>query len=71
MKNMYKYFVVLFLPFAFSLPVHASSNDPWTWEEVRFGGIVEQGLDNSCGLASLLTIMRSHFVHQEQFLLSK
>lgn len=28
---------------------------------MRFGGIVEQGLDNSCGLASLLTITRTHF----------
>lgn len=41
------------------VPVYAS--DAYTWDEVRFGGIVEQGLDNSCGLASLLTIMRTQF----------
>jgi predicted double-glycine peptidase len=45
----------------FSATARASPDEPSTWEEVRFGGIVEQGLDNSCGLASLLTIIRTHF----------
>jgi uncharacterized protein len=45
----------------YAFPLHALSDEPKTWEEVRFGGIVEQGLDNSCGFASLLTIMRTHF----------
>ena len=39
----------------------AVPTDPWTWDEVRFGGVVEQGFDNSCGLASLLTIMKMQF----------
>lgn len=48
--------------FLLSLPfVPAYGSDAYTWDEVRFGGIVEQGLDNSCGLASLLTIMRTQF----------
>lgn len=50
---------VLFLLCSAFVPVYAS--DAYTWDEVRFGGIVEQGLDNSCGLASLLTIMRTQF----------
>ncbi|MDO8603816.1 MAG: cysteine peptidase family C39 domain-containing protein [bacterium] len=57
-----------------SSPTRASPDAPWTWEEVRFGGIMEQGLDNSCGLASLLTIMRTHFGDErfdEQSLLKK
>lgn len=60
MKHIHRYVFVLFL---FPLPIisNASEKDPWTWDEVRFGGIVEQGLDNSCGLASLLTIMQTHF----------
>lgn len=32
-----------------------------TWDEERWGEIEAQRLDNSCGLASLLTIMRHHF----------
>lgn len=53
--------IVLLVLFAVTLPARASPDASWTWEEVRFGGIVEQGLDNSCGFASLLTIMRTHF----------
>lgn len=34
---------------------------PATWEEVRWGGIVRQELDNSCSIASLVTVMREHF----------
>lgn len=64
----------LFALFFFSVFVRASPDEPSTWEEVRFGGIVEQGLDNSCGLASLLTIMRTHFGderYDESLLLKK
>jgi predicted double-glycine peptidase len=32
-----------------------------TWDEERYGEIEPQQLDNSCGLASLLTIMRYQF----------
>lgn len=35
--------------------------DALTWDDVRYGGVVEQGLDNSCGLAALLTLMRYTF----------
>lgn len=34
---------------------------PATWHEARWGGVTTQELDNSCGLASLVTIMRFHF----------
>lgn len=61
MRKVLSLLLVLFVSFAFSISARASPDDPWTWEEVRFGGIVEQGLDNSCGLGSLLTIMRTHF----------
>lgn len=54
--------LILFLVFfTFSHHAYAALDEPWTWDEVRFGGIVEQGLDNSCGFASLLTIMQTHF----------
>jgi uncharacterized protein len=53
--------VILLVAFVLCAPIVASADDQWTWDEVRFGSIVEQGFDNSCGLASLLTIMRSHF----------
>jgi predicted double-glycine peptidase len=39
----------------------AAADDAWTWEEVRYGGLMTQQLDNSCGLAAMLTIMRTHF----------
>jgi predicted double-glycine peptidase len=32
-----------------------------TWYEERWGGVVQQELDSSCGLGSLLTVMRYHF----------
>lgn len=32
-----------------------------TWDEERWGEIEQQQLDSSCGLASLLTIMRHHY----------
>lgn len=32
-----------------------------TWDEERWGEVEQQALDNSCGLSSLLTIMRHHF----------
>lgn len=35
--------------------------DRATWDEERWGEIVPQELDNSCGFSSLLTIMRYHF----------
>jgi len=54
-------FMTLLVPLFLSLSVYASTDDPKTWDEVRFGGIVEQELDNSCSLASLLTVMRTHF----------
>ncbi|MDO8572779.1 MAG: cysteine peptidase family C39 domain-containing protein [bacterium] len=60
MKKPIRFFWILFL-FIFFVPTYASDDDAHTWDEVRFGGITEQGLDNSCGLASLLTIMRTHF----------
>ncbi len=65
---------LLLVLFAFGTSAEAATDDPWTWEEVRFGGIVEQGLDNSCGLGSLLTIMRTHFGderYDEQTLIMK
>ncbi|MEK7538413.1 MAG: cysteine peptidase family C39 domain-containing protein [Patescibacteria group bacterium] len=61
MKNTLPHVLLFVFSFLFSIPTYASSDEPWTWDEVRFGGIVEQGLDNSCGIASLLTIMRMHF----------
>lgn len=45
----------------FSSFAHSASDDVWTWEEARYGGIVTQELDNSCGLAAVATIMRTHF----------
>jgi len=44
-----------------------------TWDEVRYGRIIQQELDNSCGLAALLTIMHFYFgdtQHSERSLLS-
>lgn len=32
-----------------------------TWDEERWGEIEQQQLDSSCGLASLLTVMRHHY----------
>lgn len=32
-----------------------------TWDDERWGEIVQQGLDNSCGFASLLTVMKYHY----------
>ncbi len=32
-----------------------------TWYEERWGEVVPQALDNSCGLTSLLTVMHHHF----------
>lgn len=58
---MRKMWILFLVSFTFSHHVYAALDEPWTWEEVRFGGIVEQGLDNSCGFASLLTIMQTHF----------
>ena len=57
MRKIFFVFALLF----FSVSTRASPDDPWTWDEKRFGGVVTQGLDNSCGLASLLTIMQTHF----------
>lgn len=34
---------------------------PQTWYDERWGNVTEQQLDNSCGLASLRTIMLYHF----------
>ena len=34
---------------------------PLTWYDERWGGVTEQELDNSCGLASLRTVMHHHF----------
>jgi predicted double-glycine peptidase len=71
---MRKEWLLLLVLFMFSTSARASHDDTWTWEEVRFGGIVEQGLDNSCGLGSLLTIMRTHFGderYDEQTLIRK
>lgn len=34
---------------------------PATWLDERWGGVTQQELDNSCGLASLVTIMHHHF----------
>ena len=41
--------------------VQVLQGDRATWDEERWGEIVPQELDNSCGLSSLLTIMRHHF----------
>jgi len=38
-----------------------TSDTPRTWYDERWGGVTEQELDNSCGLASLRTIMHHHF----------
>lgn len=35
---------------------------PRTWYDERWGGVTEQELDNSCGLASLRTVMHHHFM---------
>lgn len=40
---------------------HPQPDSPLTWYEERWGGVTEQELDNSCGLASLRTIMLYHF----------
>lgn len=40
---------------------HMTQGGRATWDEERWGEIEAQQLDNSCGLASLLTIMRYHF----------
>lgn len=64
----------ILLLFACVSTAQAGPPDPWTWDDVRFGGVVEQGLDNSCGLASLLTIMHMQFGdtrYDEQTLLKK
>lgn len=36
-------------------------NDKPTWYEERWGEVIPQILDNSCGLTSLLTVMHYHF----------
>ncbi len=41
--------------------VHTQNGERATWDEERWGEIQPQELDSSCGLASLLTIMRYHF----------
>lgn len=40
---------------------HAPVQGRPTWLEERWGEVEQQQLDNSCGLSSLLTIMRHHF----------
>jgi len=35
--------------------------DTETWQAVRWGGVVQQELDFSCGLTSIATILRYHF----------
>jgi hypothetical protein len=73
MSRILQIFVIPIFLFLFGC-ASVQTNDVWTWEEVRFGGIIEQGLDNSCGLASLLSIMQSHFGderYSEQTLLKK
>lgn len=53
---------------------HAVQGGRATWDEERWGEIETQELDNSCALASLLTIMRHHFGDQrfdERALLAK
>lgn len=36
---------------------------PLTWYDERWGGVTEQELDNSCGMASLRTVMHFYFGH--------
>lgn len=43
---------------------HVIPGERATWDEERWGEVETQQLDNSCGLASLLTIMRHHFGDQ-------
>lgn len=52
---------MLFASLSTTASIYASRLDYETWDDVRWGGIVAQELDNSCGLASLLTIMQGHF----------
>lgn len=60
---MRKIFLLLITATALLLPSFARSapDDVWTWEEARYGDIVTQELDNSCGLAAVATIMQTHF----------
>lgn len=61
----YVYFAIclcmLFASLSIPVSTYASPLDYETWDDVRWGGVVAQELDNSCGLASLLTIMQGHF----------
>lgn len=39
----------------------AQAAEPLTWDEVRYGGVIEQRLDNSCGITTILTLMHFTF----------
>ena len=58
--------VLTLLGLLFTSCVGALPEGRATWDQERYGEIVTQNLDNSCGLAALLTIMRYHF-HDVRF----
>lgn len=53
--------LVVLLLFVSGCGFHPHPHTPKTWYDERWGGVTEQQLDNSCGLASLRTIMYFHF----------
>lgn len=52
--------LIIVITFLFSC-AHVDDYRRKTWDEERWGEIVQQQLDNSCGFASILTIMIHHY----------
>lgn len=52
---------ILVIGFLMASCTHVAQGARATWDEERWGEVEQQMLDNSCGLSSLLTIMRHHF----------
>ena len=56
--------IILALLSACGAGANSGPSGPLTWYEARWEGVHPQELDNSCGIASLITILNSHFGEQ-------